>query len=358
MKYFLTFFSFFILLAPVFVFAQYLPLVGIPGVDNPQDFDEFLQSIYATAISLAALLAVIKIVIAGVKWMTTDIVSSKSDAKKDIQGAIFGLVVILGAVLILYIINPDIGTVDLTLEAPPRAAAPAGATLLLSEVKDCQDTPGTCKFETIPCGVQQTYSSNYKGPPPKKTYDCSLKEDTCLGDFVVAPGGEEAACLTTQEAAADKIAEVAAAYCPDGETCTAEICVNGRLLDCRSSCFDDGGTSFDEETNICVTSPSGTTALIENRIDTLLTGDSLDGKIVSNEATAAGFASTVGATQTLYLAELPGTPGPANAAANSSTLSAMREVCLEANKAQGTEGQTLNLKVDEYEGKYYVGCVQ
>jgi hypothetical protein len=107
-----------------------------------------------------------------------------------------------------------------------------------------------------------------------------------------------------------------------------------------------------------VTSPSGTTALIENRIDTLLTGDSLDGKIVSNEATAAGFASTVGAPQTLYLAELPGTPGPANAAANSSTLSAMREVCLEANKAQGTEGQTLNLKVDEYEGKYYVGCVQ
>jgi len=357
MKYFLTFFSFFILLAPVFVFAQYLPLVGIPGVDNPQDFDEYLQSIYATAISLAALLAVIKIVIAGVKWMTTDIVSSKSDAKKDIQGAIFGLVVILGAVLILYIINPDIGTVDLTLEPPPRAAAPAGTTLLLSEVEDCQATPETCDFDPISCLLPGTYASNRKGPPLKKDYDCSLKEDACLGKFVVT-SEKQAYCLTTQEAEADKIAEVAAAYCPDGETCTAEICVNSSIFDCRSSCFDDGGTAYDEATSICVTSPSGTTALIESQIDTLLTSASLEGRIVSNEATAAGFASTVGATQTFYLAELPEAQTRSGTSANTSTIEGMRQVCLEANKAQRTEGQTLNIQVDEYEGKYYVGCVQ
>jgi len=288
--------------------------------------------------------------------MTTDIVSSKSDAKKDIQGAIFGLVVILGAVLILYIINPDIGTVDLSFDTPPRAAAPTGATLLLPEIQDCQANPGECNFETIPCGVKRTMSSNYKGPPPERTYDCSLKRAACFGDFLVAPGGEEAACLTTQEAAAAKITEVAAAYCPSGETCTADICINGRQFDCEEACFDDGGTAFDKQTNICVTSPSGETALIENRIETLLNNAGLAGRIVNNNTTAAGFASSVGAVQTYYLAELA--QGPGNAAANNSAISAMREVCSEASNTQEADGQTLTIEVDEYDDKYYVGCIQ
>ena len=41
------------------------------------------------------MLAVIKIVIAGVKYMTTDIVVTKGDAKKDTQEAILGLLMVL-----------------------------------------------------------------------------------------------------------------------------------------------------------------------------------------------------------------------------------------------------------------------
>ena len=120
MKFLLKILPFCILIAPVLAFAQYQPLVGIPGVGtNASNFDQYLQAVYATSISLAALLAVIKIVIAGVKWMTTDIVEGKSSAKKDIQGAILGLIVILSAVLILYIINPNIGAVSLNLVNPP-----------------------------------------------------------------------------------------------------------------------------------------------------------------------------------------------------------------------------------------------
>ena len=112
---------FIILSLPFLAAAQptYTPIVGIPGVDleNPS-FDDYINSVYALAISLAALLAVIKIVIAGVKWMMTDIVTSKSEAKKDIQGALVGLLVILSAVLILTVINPDIIDVDVS---PPQA---------------------------------------------------------------------------------------------------------------------------------------------------------------------------------------------------------------------------------------------
>lgn len=84
-------------------------LVNIPGyTDGGGDFSTFVNLVYGLAISIAALLAVIKIVIAGVKWMLSDIVTDKTEAKRDIQGALIGLIVIVSAVLIITIINPDI----------------------------------------------------------------------------------------------------------------------------------------------------------------------------------------------------------------------------------------------------------
>lgn len=107
-----------IIFAPALVFgATYTPLVGIPGVSNTNtDFNVYINSIYALSIGLAALLAVIKIVIAGVKWMLTDIVTSKEEAKKDIKGALIGLLIVLAAVLIISVINKDILKVNLTFD--------------------------------------------------------------------------------------------------------------------------------------------------------------------------------------------------------------------------------------------------
>ena len=119
-----------ILCTPLAVFAQYQPLVGLPGIGtDTSSFDAYIETIYAVTITVAAMLAVIKIVIAGVKYMTTDIVTSKGDAKADIRGAILGLLVVLAAVLIIEVINPDINDVNLTLTTqapPPSVAAPGG----------------------------------------------------------------------------------------------------------------------------------------------------------------------------------------------------------------------------------------
>lgn len=173
MKHFFKIFLFFVLIAPVFAYAQskYQPLVGIPGVgQNTGDFNDYLQAIYATSISLAALLAVIKIVIAGVKWMTTDIVEGKSDAKKDIEGAVLGLIVILSAVLILYIINPNIGSVSLSLSPaptpPPTIPLPDSAQAL--QVCTERDAGGcsvhTCDTtSTLTCAEVVNYCEGIPG---------------------------------------------------------------------------------------------------------------------------------------------------------------------------------------------------
>lgn len=97
-----------ILLSPTVIFAQYTPLVGIPGIDPSSDFGAYINALYKLSIALAALLAVIKIIVAGVKWMLTDLISGKEDARKDIEGALLGLLIIIAAVVILETINPNL----------------------------------------------------------------------------------------------------------------------------------------------------------------------------------------------------------------------------------------------------------
>lgn len=115
-----------ILAVPAFVSAQgYEPLVGIPGLTDPNtDFNTYVNILYALSISIAALLAVIKIVIGGVKWMMSDIVTSKSEAKSDIRGALLGLLVVLAAVLIITVINPDILDANLSFNQITPSALP------------------------------------------------------------------------------------------------------------------------------------------------------------------------------------------------------------------------------------------
>jgi hypothetical protein len=109
-----------LLLLPILVSAQapaYAPMVDLPGFSDGQSsdsFEDFINQLYIVAITLGAMLAVIKIVIAGVKWMMSDIATTKSSAKGDIKGALIGLLIIISAALILETINPALNDIDLT----------------------------------------------------------------------------------------------------------------------------------------------------------------------------------------------------------------------------------------------------
>lgn len=87
----------------------YTPLVeGMSTVTESSDISSYINALYTLAISLAALLAVVKIILAGIKYIVTDVVPAKGDAKKDIWGAVIGLLIVLSAVLILNTINPNL----------------------------------------------------------------------------------------------------------------------------------------------------------------------------------------------------------------------------------------------------------
>lgn len=112
---------FVLILLPTLALAQsgalvYKPLVGIPGIGTSNSFGEYINALYGLSIAIAALMAVIKIIIAGVKYMLSDVVTSKQEAIGDIKGSLLGLGVVISAVLVLTIINPQLAETEIFID--------------------------------------------------------------------------------------------------------------------------------------------------------------------------------------------------------------------------------------------------
>ena len=84
-------------------------------VSGDNALGQYLNIIIKLAIGLAAVLAVVMIVMGGIQYMTTELVSGKEDGKRRITNAVLGLLVALGAWLILYTINPNLLSTTLVI---------------------------------------------------------------------------------------------------------------------------------------------------------------------------------------------------------------------------------------------------
>ncbi|MDP9249202.1 MAG: NlpC/P60 family protein [bacterium] len=92
------------------------PLPGLEGTyeiipDNP--IGRYMNTLITIFIGICAVLAMIMIVVGGLEYMTSELVSSKESGKSKITQAIFGLLLALGAWTILNTINPDLLNADL-----------------------------------------------------------------------------------------------------------------------------------------------------------------------------------------------------------------------------------------------------
>ncbi len=121
-----------VLFFPATIFAQssYSTLIDGTPLSDTNDIGQYLNSIYLLAIVAAALFAVVKIIIAGVKYMLSDVVTSKEDAKKDIRTSLLGLIIIISAVLILNTINPNLTDFDLKFVKPKHSLSLDGTPLV------------------------------------------------------------------------------------------------------------------------------------------------------------------------------------------------------------------------------------
>lgn len=94
-----------------------------PGLTNNPTFAGFIESVFKLALGAATVLAVLIIVIGGFTYMTSDSISGKKSGIEMLNNAVIGLLIALGAWLILNEINPKLLNFDLIL---PAVDVPAG----------------------------------------------------------------------------------------------------------------------------------------------------------------------------------------------------------------------------------------
>ena len=111
--------------------TKYSPLAPFPGtgltdtIDTaaPCAFGNYLNIMIKIVIGFSAVLAMVMIVMGGIEYMTSSIVSGKEAGKQTIINALLGLLVALGAYVILNTINPNLlnaclnlGTVSIIID--------------------------------------------------------------------------------------------------------------------------------------------------------------------------------------------------------------------------------------------------
>jgi TRAP-type C4-dicarboxylate transport system permease small subunit len=95
--------------------TQQTQTVYMSNLFNPEStsLEAFFNMLFVSAIAIGAALAVIRLAYAGVVYMTTDLVTSKQNARQMIADVVLGLIVLLAIWVILFQINPDLLNLDI-----------------------------------------------------------------------------------------------------------------------------------------------------------------------------------------------------------------------------------------------------
>jgi hypothetical protein len=159
------------------------PLPGLTEVKGNEGVAIFFEKIFIIMISLAGVLAVLSLILAGFQYITTGVFSVKTDAKDRIWNSILGLLLALGAFVILNTINPDLvnnlglNIDSVTLTTPGDTNEPLVSNFQPLAGMTCPGNGGKAQIPTIANSFvnKVTYKMGGKGSGNGNTifFDCS-----------------------------------------------------------------------------------------------------------------------------------------------------------------------------------------
>jgi hypothetical protein len=162
-------------------FTALAPIPGLTDVSptavvSSATLATFLNNLYKYLIGLAAIIAVIQIIWAGLDmaWEHKDSVAAITDDKGKIKNAIFGLVLVLSPALVFTIINPSILNLSLNLPAIKTGASTAGGA-------GSGTSSQTYTTTTVTCGGT-IYSQTQKVPVPANQYCANVLPNDSYGN--------------------------------------------------------------------------------------------------------------------------------------------------------------------------------
>lgn len=109
--------------------SGYILLAPLPNLQSvPNDvsaLQKYIPYVFKLAIGISAVITVCVIIYGGIEYMMAESLIKKNNGKERIQNAIFGLIFVITAWLILNTINPDLTTINLEIE-PIMISQPVG----------------------------------------------------------------------------------------------------------------------------------------------------------------------------------------------------------------------------------------
>ena len=120
------------------------PLPGIGDAGGPTKLQDYIPAAFRLAIGIGAGLAFVMITFGGIVYATSDAIQGKSDGRKYIENALWGLLLVLGAYAILWTINPNMLSFNLSITPVPVASSPASVVSPPSLVAGCATDSSLC----------------------------------------------------------------------------------------------------------------------------------------------------------------------------------------------------------------------
>lgn len=99
--------------------GEYTPLAPLPGTtlsSGQTNLETYIPNVFLLSIGVAAFMAFVMITFGGIMYATSDAISGKSQGREYVENAVWGLLLVIGAWVILNTINPDILKFTLSID--------------------------------------------------------------------------------------------------------------------------------------------------------------------------------------------------------------------------------------------------
>lgn len=157
-----------------------LPLDGTGRDTDVTTANKYIEGMFVLVIAVAGALAVLMIIFGGIKYMSTDAFSGKSEAKETIKNALVGLLLAISAYTILATINDKLLSFNLALPTIQRTPTPpaqggggGGAGAVTNPGGGSPSFPAIC-IRCVTVGVSHKIAPHGCAPPGPCQVDPSL----------------------------------------------------------------------------------------------------------------------------------------------------------------------------------------
>jgi hypothetical protein len=264
----------FLLIAPVFAFAQTIISPTIPGMTSAATTSTspgaFVAGFYQFALMIGGVLAFGAVVYGGILYAASAGNPSKqSEGKEWIKSALFGLLLLAGAYLILYTINPNLVNLGLPTLQSVNIAAPSGGINLgatnpggvisgnqkIGATSFSPGVTGSATENAISVGAIAYYGTNTSSGPGNGTVACAWAVNNVLTQAGIAPldsnsvQSMENALTSGRGTLVNSSAAVAGDIVIEGNDGHVGICMNDGCTQVLSNSSSNASFSWKSGTN-------------------------------------------------------------------------------------------------------------